>query len=109
MTFFKIKNKPFHFLFVFIFVCMTTKPVLASSVESFKPLSKEGKAVVLGDKDSLYLEKKKGIWRLIECTSFCKEVTKDDMEKITHLLKDLKNPHRELLPTGPTGKRGCVV
>ena len=59
MAFFKIKNKPFHFLFVFVFVCMATKPIVASPMESSKPLSEEGKEVILGDKASVYFENKK--------------------------------------------------
>ena len=92
MTFFKIKNKPFHFLFVFIFACMTTKPVFANPMESSSSLSKE--EVILEDENSLYLEKREGVWRLINCegSSLCREVKMDDADKIAHQLEDLKSP-----------------
>ena len=90
-TFFKIKNKPFHFLFVFIFACMTTKPVFASLMESSSSLSKE--EIILGDENSLYLEKKEWLWNLMICEdlSLCREVKRDDVDKIAHQLEDLKN------------------
>ena len=71
---------------------MTTKPVFASPMESSSSLSKE--EFILGDKDSLYLEKREGVWRLMNCegSSLCREVKMDDVDKIAHQLKDLKNP-----------------
>ena len=100
MTFFKITNKPFHFLFVFIFICTATKPIFASPTESSKPISTERDELVLGDKDSLYLEKRKEVWHLMECTGegFCREVTIDDMnstDNITNHLKDLQEPIKD--------------
>ena len=91
-TFFKIKNKPFHFLFVFIFACMTTKPIFASPMESSSSLSKE--EFILGDENSLYLEKKEGLWHLMICegSSLCREVETNDVDKIAHHLEDLR-PH----------------
>ena len=103
MTFFKIKNKPFYFLFVFIFACMATKPIVASPMKSSKPLSKEGKEVILGDKDSVYLERKKDVWRLMKCedSSFCWEVEgMDDMDKIAHHLENLRTPIEDYCQQG---------
>ena len=78
MTFFKIKNKPFHFLFVFIFACMTTKPIFASPMESSSSLSKE--EFILGDENSLHLKRRDGLWHLMNCegSSLCEEVDMDD-------------------------------
>ena len=79
MTFFKITNKPFHFLFVFIFICTATKPIFASPTESSKPISTERDELVLGDKDSQVGTSIKNI----------KDI--DDMANLL-LLKDIQEP-----------------
>ena len=97
MTFFKIKKTPFHFLFVFIFSCMaTTQPIVASSMESSKSLSKEGETVILGD-NYVHFKKKKDVWRLMMCedSSLCREVEMDDMDNIAHHLVNLRAPIEE--------------
>ena len=97
MTFFKIKNRPFHFLFVFIFIWTATKPILASPMESPTPFSSSRDNVILGDKDkdSLYLEKKEGLWHLMKCEDpfLCSEVKVDDVDEIAHHLKDFESRH----------------
>ena len=97
MTF--LKNKPFHFLLAFIFICMATKTISASPTETPKLLSKENNKVILGDTDSLFLEKKEGDkWRLIECksSSYCKEARMSYIldNEMDYYIKELQ-PHIE--------------
>ena len=88
MTF--LKNKPFHFMLALIFTCATTKTIHADSIKT--PFQENSKVVVLGDKDSLYLERKEGVWHLMSCegSSLCGEVDMNDVEvdKIASYLID---------------------
>ena len=89
-----LKNKPFHLMLALIFICTTTKTIHADSIKT--PSQENSEFGILGNKDSLYLEKREEVWHLMSCegSSLCREVGMNDVnvDKIASHLKDLR-PH----------------
>ena len=79
-------------MLVLIFACTTTKTIHANPMGSPPTLPEESGKIILRDKDSLYLEKREGKWRLMECEDslHCKEVK--DVNSIARHLQNLQLP-----------------
>ena len=88
-----LKNKPFHFILTFIFACIATKTIHASEAEFAQRFSQDESSIILGNNDSLFLEKRNGVWYLMKCDSpdECQK-GKTTIRNIASRLGDLEKP-----------------